>query len=95
MNGRCVEKRASQVPDFRDFRCPLKLSPHASVGIWQSAEFERACENPILCSRKLRGLFPRLQAVQQITREHESFRRAFCLHIINNLLHDAAPDAEL
>lgn len=40
--------------DCRDFCSSLQLTPHASVGVRQSAEFDRACKDPIFSRRKLR-----------------------------------------
>jgi hypothetical protein len=66
------ERVRSEVPDFRNACGSLKFSPHTRVGIRESAEFDRTCEDPVLSARKIRSLFPRLQALQQVAREVES-----------------------
>jgi hypothetical protein len=51
----------SKVPDVRELCRTFKFSPNAGIGIWQSAEFDRACKDPVLRSRKLGQLLAGLQ----------------------------------
>ncbi|MGA2890665.1 MAG: hypothetical protein ABSE51_21750 [Terracidiphilus sp.] len=82
------------MPDFRSLCRPLKFPPHARVGVRESAEFDGACEDPVLRSRKVGPLLAGLQALQQFACEIKGPGGAFRLHIGDNLLNDATPDAE-
>ncbi len=44
---RVPERVCADVPDACFLACPVKFSPESSIGIRQSAELQRASENPI------------------------------------------------
>jgi hypothetical protein len=67
----CRKECVPRCPIFATPAGSLKFSPHTRVGIRESAEFDRTCEDPVLSARKIRKLFPRLQALQQFAREVE------------------------
>jgi hypothetical protein len=59
------------------FPANSKFPPHARIGVREPAEFDGACENPVLRSRKVGPLLARLQALQQFAGEIEGPGGAF------------------
>jgi len=84
----------TKVPDFRDLCRSLQFSPNSGVGIWESAEFDRARKNPVLRSKEFGKLFTGFEPNQEFARKVERFRRAFRFNVVHDLLDDAPPDAQ-
>ena len=63
----------AHVPKTRGFAGPVQLSPHARVGVRQSADLYGPGKNPVAVRRKLCRLLPDLELVKQLRRNRQGF----------------------